>query len=67
MKITETIERECCVPSKDFVTTPITHKGGEWAICRHCGKMYRRVSGQDATGYTDWLEVDPRKVEIVRI
>lgn len=62
MKITETIERECCDHRKDL----IVYKGllsGRYIdkprFCKHCGQVWQFVRYTDAAGRMDerWVKV----------
>lgn len=56
MKITETIERQCCTP-KDLKPVEGCQK---WAripdlvFCIHCGARHRHHTFMDAAGSRDW-------------
>ena len=53
MKVTETIERECCDP-RDLVW--VNHKslskldGDDVGVCKHCGQAWVSYNGHDAPG-----------------
>ena len=57
MKITETIERDCCAPGKDL----IAYKGvrnnqtvrNTYMFCKYCGQIWEHERYTDAAGSTD--------------
>ena len=64
MKITESIERECCEPGKDL----IEYKGlradhslnNPYRVCKHCGQIWEEERYMDAAG-----SMDTRLVRVV--
>ena len=62
MKITETIERECCVPGKDLVEYKGLLSGkhiNKPQFCKHCGQVWQIERYTDAAGRMDerWVKV----------
>jgi len=55
MKITETIERECCDTRKDLKRMP-TPRGvkNEYYFCLHCGMQYVKMRIYDSAGDRVW-------------
>lgn len=57
MKITETIERECCAPGKDLVEykglRTDSAKKNPFMRCKHCGQIWEWVKFSDAAGNMD--------------
>ena len=52
MKITETIERECCNWNRDFVVTASKIGGHNIKVCKHCGQLWiwdRQPGDMDST------------------
>lgn len=56
MKVTETVQRECCQPRdlKPVEGTPRRGRDAEYVFCVHCGKWHEYDSFMDAAGSRDW-------------
>jgi hypothetical protein len=56
MKITETIDRECCQQKdlKPVIDSKLVGRQREFLFCVHCGARHRYTSYMDAAGSTDW-------------
>jgi hypothetical protein len=58
MKITETIQRECCDLRKDLKPiqgTPRIGNDHKYLFCIHCGRHHVGNSERDAAGGVDWV------------
>ena len=54
MKIKETIERECCHPSRDLMAfAEHCAEAGKYRWCKHCGRWWTTERRMDAAGGMD--------------
>lgn len=57
MKITETIQRDCCNDRKDLKTiegSPLAGRDPIYKFCVHCGRHFAIHSFMDPAGSSDW-------------
>jgi hypothetical protein len=78
VKITETIERECCQREdlKPYPGQPSSNQrywgAQKYVFCKHCGRAHEAVSSTDAAGSRDWeyrplrLPWEPSPEELAR-
>lgn len=56
MKITQTVQRDCCQQSdlRPLEGTPKRGRTPEWMFCLHCGRQHRIHTFTDPAGASDW-------------
>jgi hypothetical protein len=62
VKITQTIERECCEPGdlKPIPGSPKRGRDPEYVACKYCARVHKMRVFTDAAGATDWEYVPDR-------